>query len=171
MALAKKLKHFNLFNDGNVYGGIAKTVTLPKLARKMEAYRGGGMDGPVKVDLGFGDDGIVLAWTLGGWDLLALRQFGAVRADGIAAALRRFGPARRRRPPSSVEISVRGRHEEIDFGESTPGEDTEHQISTTCTYYKLTVDSEVITEIDLLNFVFIVDGEDLLAAHRKNIGL
>jgi P2 family phage contractile tail tube protein len=66
---------------------------------------------------------------------------------------------------------VRGRHEEIDFGESTPGEDTEHQISTTCTYYKLTVDSEVITEIDLLNFVFIVDGEDLLAAHRKNIGL
>lgn len=84
MALAKKLKHFNLFNDGNVYGGIAKTVTLPKLARKMEAYRGGGMDGPVKVDLGFGDDGIVLAWTLGGWDLLALRQFGAVRADGIA---------------------------------------------------------------------------------------
>ena len=45
MALAKKLKHFNLFNDSNLYGGIAKTVTLPKLGRKMEAYRGGGMDG------------------------------------------------------------------------------------------------------------------------------
>ncbi|PHN59856.1 phage tail protein [Pseudomonas sp. ICMP 8385] len=171
MALAKKLKHFNLFNDGNVYGGIAKTVTLPKLARKMEAYRGGGMDGPVKVDLGFGDDGIVLAWTLGGWDLLALRQFGAVRADGVA--LRFAGSVQREDDgrTSSVEIFVRGRHEEIDFGESTPGEDTEHQINTTCTYYRLTVDSEVIIEIDLLNLVFIVDGEDLLAAHRKNIGL
>ena len=33
----------------------------------MESYRGGGMDGPVKADLGFSDDGIVLAWTLGGW--------------------------------------------------------------------------------------------------------
>ena len=171
MALPKKLKHFNLFNDGNVYGGIAKTVTLPKLARKMESYRGGGMDGPVKADLGFSDDGIVLAWTLGGWDLIALRQFGAVRADGVA--LRFAGSVQREDDGgiSSVEISVRGRHEEIDFGESTPGEDTEHQISTTCTYYKLTVDGEVITEIDLLNFVFIVDGDDLLAEHRKNIGL
>jgi len=171
MALAKKLKHFNLFNDGNIYGGIAKTVTLPKLSRKMEAYRGGGMDGPVKADLGFGDDGIVLAWTLGGWDLIALRQFGAVRADGVA--LRFSGSVQRDDTGdiSSVEVYVRGRHEEIDFGESTPGEDTEHQISTTCTYYKLTVEGEVITEIDLLNFVFIVDGEDLLAAHRRNIGL
>ena len=158
MALAKKLKHFNLFNDGNLYGGIAKTVTLPKLARKMETYRGGGMDGPVKVDLGFGDDGIVLAWTLGGWDLLALRFSGSVQREDDGGT-------------SSVEIYVRGRHEEIDFGESTPGEDTEHQINTTCTYYRLTVDSEVIIEIDLLNLVFIVDGEDLLAAHRKNIGL
>lgn len=171
MALPKKLKHFNLFNDSNLYGGIAKTVTLPKLGRKMEAYRGGGMDGPAKADLGFSDDGIVLEWTLGGWDLLALRQFGAVRADGVM--LRFAGSVQRDDDGgvSAVEIVVRGRHEEIDFGEATPGEDTEHKISTACTYYKLSVDGEVITEIDFLNFVFTVDGEDLLAEHRKAIGL
>lgn len=171
MALPKKLKHFNLFNDSNNYGGIAKTVTLPKLGRKMEAYRGGGMDGPVKADLGFSDDGIVVEWTLGGWDLLALRQFGAVRADGVM--LRFAGSVQREDDGgvSAVEIVVRGRHEEIDFGEATPGEDTEHKISTACTYYKLSVDGEVITEIDFLNFVFTVDGEDLLAEHRKAIGL
>lgn len=171
MALPKKLKHFNLFNDSNLYGGIAKTVNLPKLGRKMEAYRGGGMDGPAKADLGFSDDGIVLEWTLGGWDLVALRQFGAVRADGVM--LRFAGSVQRDDDGgvSAVEIVVRGRHEEIDFGEATPGEDTEHKISTACTYYKLSVDGEVITEIDFLNFVFTVDGEDLLAEHRKAIGL
>ncbi len=171
MALPKKLKHFNLFNDSNLYGGIAKTVTLPKLGRKMEAYRGGGMDGPAKADLGFSDDGIVLEWTLGGWDLVALRQSGAVRADGVM--LRFAGSVQRDDDGgvSAVEIVVRGRHEEIDFGEATPGEDTEHKISTACTYYKLSVDGEVITEIDFLNFVFTVDGEDLLAEHRKAIGL
>lgn len=42
MALPKKLKHLNLFNDGNSYLGVAKAVTLPKLGRKLEAYRGGG---------------------------------------------------------------------------------------------------------------------------------
>ena len=77
MALPKKLKHMNLFNDGNSYLGVAKSATLPTLARKMEAYRGGGMDGPVKVDLGHSDDGLQFEWTLGGWDLIALRQFGA----------------------------------------------------------------------------------------------
>ncbi|AXQ50156.1 phage major tail tube protein [Stenotrophomonas rhizophila] len=171
MALPKKLKHMNLFNDAQSYLGVAKTVTLPKLGRKLEAYRGGGMDGPAKVDLGFSDDGLALEWTLGGWDLIALRQFGAVRADGVAM---RFAGSVQRDDDgsvSAVEIAVRGRHEEIDFGEATPGEDTEHKINTALTYYKLTVDGEVIVEIDFLNFVFIVDGEDLLADHRKAIGL
>lgn len=171
MALPKKLKHMNLFNDAQSYLGVAKTVTLPKLGRKLEAYRGGGMDGPAKVDLGFSDDGLSMEWTLGGWDLIALRQFGAVRADGVAM---RFAGSVQRDDDgsvSAVEIAVRGRHEEIDFGEATPGEDTEHKINTALTYYKLTVDGEVIMEIDFLNFVFVVDGEDMLAAHRQAIGL
>lgn len=171
MALPKKLKHMNLFNDAQSYLGVAKTVTLPKLGRKLEAYRGGGMDGPAKVDLGFSDDGLALEWTLGGWDLIALRQFGAVRVDGVAM---RFAGSVQRDDDgsvSSVEIAVRGRHEEIDFGEAAPGEDTEHKINTALTYYKLTVDGEVIVEVDFLNFVFNVNGDDLLAEHRQAIGL
>ena len=58
MALPRKLKNINLFNDGNSYLGVAKSVTLPPLARKMEGYRGGGMNGTVKADLGMSDDGI-----------------------------------------------------------------------------------------------------------------
>ena len=46
MALPRKLKNLNLFNEGNSYVGVVKSVTLPPLARKMEAYRGGGMNGP-----------------------------------------------------------------------------------------------------------------------------
>ncbi|HEJ6164805.1 TPA: phage major tail tube protein [Pseudomonas aeruginosa] len=171
MALPKKLKQLNLFNDGNSYLGVAKSVTLPKLGRKLESYRGGGMDGPVKVDLGHSDDGLQLEWTLGGWDLIALRQFGAVRADGVM--LRFAGSVQQDDSGnvSAVEVVTRGRHEEIDFGESTSGEDTEHKITTALTYYKLSVDGDTITEIDLLNMIFIVDGEDLLAVHRKAIGI
>ena len=38
MAMPRKLKNFNIFNDANSYQGIAKNITLPALARKMEAY-------------------------------------------------------------------------------------------------------------------------------------
>jgi P2 family phage contractile tail tube protein len=57
MALPRKLKHLNLFNDGNNWQGIVESLTLPKFTRKFEKYRGGGMPGAVDVDLGLDDGG------------------------------------------------------------------------------------------------------------------
>ena len=55
MALPRKLKHMNLINEGASYMGVASSVTLPKLTRKLEAWRGAGMDGAAKVDLARAD--------------------------------------------------------------------------------------------------------------------
>ncbi|CAI8908319.1 MULTISPECIES: phage major tail tube protein [Pseudomonas] len=171
MALPRKLKNLNLFNDANSYVGVVKSVTLPPLGRKMESYRGGGMNGPVKADLGFSDDGIQFEWKTGGLDLIALRQFGAVNASGIAL---RFAGAFQQDDTgdvSAVEVVMRGRHETIEMGDNQPGEDTEHSITTTCSYYKLIVDNEEIIEIDLLNFIEKVNGVDMLEKQRAAIGL
>ena len=171
MALPRKLKNLNLFNDANSYVGVVKSVTLPPLGRKMESYRGGGMNGPVKADLVFSDDGIQFEWKTGGLDLIALRQFGAVNASGVAL---RFSGAFQRDDTgdvSAVEVVMRGRHETIEMGDAQPGEDTEHSITTTCSYYKLIVDNEDIIEIDLLNFIENVNGVDLLEKQRAAIGL
>ena len=171
MAMPRKLKNFNIFNDANSYQGIVKNITLPTLARKMEAYRGGGMNGPVKADMGLSDDGIQVEWTLGGWDLLAIRQWGATSASAVA--LRFTGAVQQDDTGATpaVEVVMRGRHEEIDFGSAEPGGDTEHSITTTCTYYKLSVDGEVLVEIDILNMVEIVNGEDILADQRAALGI
>lgn len=171
MALPRKLKNMNTFHDGTSYIGVTKSVTVPVLARKMEAYRGGGMSGPVKADLGFSDDGLQMEWKLGGFDPQVITQFGATSA---AAHMIRFAGAYQRDDTgqvSAVEIIVRGRHETLDMGEATPGEDTEHTITTTCSYYKLTMDGVVLVEIDLLNFIEKVNGVDMLAAQRNAIGL
>ena len=171
MAMPRKLKNLNLFNDGNSYLGLVKSLTLPSLGRKMEAYRGGGMNGPVKADLGMSDDGILLEWKTGGLDLVSLKQFGMVNASGVAM---RFAGAYEQDDTgevSAVEIVVRGRHETIEMGDAKPGEDTEHSMKTTCTYYKLTVDNEEIIEIDLLNFVEKVNGVDMLEKHRTAMGI
>ena len=171
MAMPRKLKNLNLFNDGNSYLGLVKSLTLPSLGRKMEGYRGGGMNGPVKADLGMSDDGIQFEWKTGGLDLISLRQFGAVNASSVA--LRFSGPYQQddTGEVSNVEVVVRGRHETIEMGDAQPGEDTEHSMTTTCSYYKLTVDGEEIIEIDLLNFVEKVNGVDMLEKHRTGIGI
>lgn len=170
MALPKKLKHMNLFNDGQSYMGQCGTVTLPKLTRKLEAWRGAGMDGAAKVDMGMGDD-LDLEWSIGGIDALVVKQFGHPSANGVPL---RFAGSYQQDDTGetfAVEVVVRGRHEEIDMGDAQPGEDTEHKIKTALTYYKLVLDGEELIEIDTLAMIFKVDGRDMLEEHRRNIGL
>lgn len=169
MALPSKLKDLNLFNDGESYIGVVASVDLPPLERLMEEWRGGGMAGPVKVDNGQG--AIELGWKLGGLNLTVLRQYGAVRVDGVQL---RFAGAYRRPDTGAVdavEIVVRGRHEEIQMGEAKPGEDTEWEIKTACAYYKLTINGAVEIEIDMVNGIELVGGVDRNAEIRRAIGV
>lgn len=171
MALPKILKHMSLFNDGHSYQGQVGAVTVPKLARKMEAIRMGGMEGPVKVDLGMSDDGIQIEWTLGGLDETVIRQYAASKHDAVP--LRFVGSYQRDDTGEvvPVEVVARGRHEEIDFGEAKSGELTEHKIVTTCSYYKLVINGTTEVEIDIPNFVSMVNGVDMLAEHRAALGI
>lgn len=73
MALPSKLKGFNLFHNGENFVGKIAEVTLPKLTRKMEDWQGGGMSGPIKVD--FGNEGIQMEWTAGGFLKSVLQQY------------------------------------------------------------------------------------------------
>lgn len=171
MALPKKLKNMNLFNDAESLMGVVSEVTLPKLGRQFEKFRGGGMNGAVNVDLGMSEDSIELEWKCGGLNLTSIRQFGVTSASGV---LIRFAGAYQQDDTgevSAVEVVIRGRHEEIDFGTQKPGDDTEQTIKTAWTYYKLTVNGNVEIEIDILGMKEIVNGTDRLEAQRKACGL
>ena len=170
MALPKKLKMANLFNEGNSYLGQTGEITIPKLVRKFEDWRGGGMNGNVKIDMGLGDDINEFNWKLGGIDALLIEQFGAAT---VGAHMLRFAGSYQRDDTgdtSALEIVVHGRHEEIDFGNQKAGDDTETSVKTIWSYYKLSIDNVAIIEIDIVNNIFIVDGVDLNAIHLANIG-
>lgn len=169
MALPKKLKNLNLFNDGLSYIGQVAEVTPPKLSRAMEGYRGGGMSGPVNIDNG--QEAIEMEWKAGGLMRDVLRQYGITRHDGVQL---RFAGAYQRDDSGAVdavEIVVRGRHQEIDFGNAKAGEDTEFQVKTACSYYKLSINGATEIEIDLINMIEIVGGVDRLASQRTAIGV
>ncbi|MDH2898855.1 MULTISPECIES: phage major tail tube protein [Rahnella] len=172
MALPRKLKYLNLFNDGLSYMGVVQSVTLPKLTRKLENYRGGGMNGSAPVDFGLDDDALTVEWSMGGLpDETLWAQYAAAGAADVP--LRFAGSFQRddTGDTSAVEIVMRGRHKEIDTGDMKQGEDTESKITTQCTYYKLVIDGNTLIEIDTVNMVEIVNGTDMLEKHRRNIGL
>lgn len=168
MALPRKLKNFNVFSDGSSFLGLSKSITLPELKRVMESYRGGGMSGPVKHDLG--QDEIQFKATYGGLMIDVLRQYAAVRHDAVQL---RFAGAYQRDDTGAVdavEVTIRGRHEGLEFGDAEAGSDTEHVVTTACSYYKLVVNSETLIEIDLVNMIENVDGIDRLEQVRYAIG-
>ena len=83
MGMPSKLKNMNLYNDGQSYLGVVTAVTVPKLTRKMEAFRGGGMLGSAKADFGLDDDAMKMEWTIGGYVKQILKQYGAVVTSSI----------------------------------------------------------------------------------------
>lgn len=110
MAMPRKLKLMNVFLNGYSYQGVAKSVTLPKLTRKLENYRGAGMNGSAPVDLGLDDDALSMEWSLGGfpdsviWELYA--------ATGVDAVPIRFAGSYQRDDTGetvAVEVVMRGR--------------------------------------------------------------
>lgn len=167
MALPRKLKNMNLFNEGHSWLGEVASVTLPPLHRKLEAYRGGGMDAEVKYDMG--GEALELEATYGGPMRAILRQFGHISAGGIYQRFTGFYQDDSTGAGSTIEATIRGRHSEIDAGEQKPGEAGTFKVKSALIYYRLDWDGRTEIEIDVRNFIFMVGGVDLLAAQRAAI--
>ncbi len=166
--LPRKLKDFRFYNDANSYQGICRELTLPKIAHTFEDWRAAGMFAPVKIDMGM--EAIEFEWTLGGHDVIVMRQMGLVRHDG---ALLRFTGAYQSDEDGSVtaaEVVVRGRHQEIDRGSQKVGEDTETKVKTACSFYSETVNGTELIYIDVINGIYRVGGIDRHAEIRAALG-
>lgn len=171
MALPRKLKYLNLFNDGNNYMGLVESLTLPKFTQKFEKFRGGGMPGAVDISMGLDDGALDTEFEIGGTEALLFKQLKATTVDGVQL---RFAESIQRDDTGevqAVELVVRGRHKELDSGTHKQGDSSTTKVSSTNSYAKLTINGEVLYEVDLVNMVWIVDGVDLMEAHRAAIGL
>ena len=169
MGLPRKIKNFATFVDGVSYAGEMPEVTLPKLARKMDDYRSGGMNAPVKAD--FGMEGMEAELTAAGYMSDLFKSWGTLRHDGV---MLRFAGALQADDGENVdalEIVMRGRFSEIDPGSAKAGEATAIKYKAALSYYKLTINGETLFEIDAVNMIEMVSGVDRLAEVRAALGI
>lgn len=169
MGLPRKIKNFATFVDGVSYAGEMPEVTLPKLARKMDDYRSGGMNAPVKAD--FGMEGMEAELTAAGYMSDLFKSWGTLRHDGV---MLRFAGALQADDGENVdalEIVMRGRFSEIDPGSAKAGEATAIKYKAALSYYKLTINGETLIEIDAVNMIEMVSGVDRLAEVRAALGI
>jgi len=170
MALPKKLKNFNAFIEGEGYAGRATEMVLPKLVRKMEEYRAGGMNGPVDIDMG--QEKMEAEITLAEYSRKLLEKYGVTSADGVQMRFRGAAVSDGAGSETdAIEVIMRGRMREIDLGTAKAGEDAPMKLSASLSYFKYVLNGEDIIEIDLLNMVEIVAGEDRLQQQRDALGI
>ncbi|MCH2496013.1 MAG: phage major tail tube protein [Erythrobacter sp.] len=161
MGIPKKLKNMNAHVDGMGYLGRISEFEEPALAIATEDYRGGGMIGPVKIDLGL--EGMEAKLKMGGHEVAMFRKFGTTDVEGVRVRLTGAYQADDGSSPQAVECYIGGRFTEIAPGSSKPGDDTEQEFTVPLAYYRREVNGRVEVEIDMVAGVFMVDGFDRYA--------
>ena len=162
------LRDINLFVDGRGYAGKVMEFTLPKLTLKMEEYRSGGMDAPVELDMGM--EKLECDFSLDGVDRDALRLWGL--EEGNKPPLTFRGAVQDKAGTvKAVVVRTRGQIKEVDYGAWKPGEKATLKFMAAVDYYKYEQDGETIHEIDIENYIRIVNGVDQVAARRAALGI
>jgi len=169
MALPRALKNFNVRHQGISHLGEVQEISLPKLARKLEKFRGGGMLGEVEIDLG--QESLEMESTYAGYMRSILAEYGIFTLSGVMTSFHGAYQRDDTGEVDSVDIITLGRHVEIDRGKAQAGDKTEFKVKTALTYYYEVVNGFPLIEIDMVNGVFNVAGVPVNAAIRNALNL
>jgi P2 family phage contractile tail tube protein len=168
MALENILRNFNLFIDGRGFAGSVEEISLPKLTLKTDEFRNGGMDAPVKIELGL--EALECSFTLTKYDPETLKLFGL--APGNSKPLTFRGSVISEDGTEiPVVINITGFITELDFGSWKAGDKATLKGTVAVRYYKHTINGEVIHEVDIPNCVRTIAGVDQLKQTRANLGM
>lgn len=166
--IPRVLKNFSLFVDGRGLAGTISTLTLPTLTTKMEEFRGGGMDAPVDIDMGM--EKLETSFELFDYDENILSLYGL--ADGAATQVTARGALRRDGEPAvPMVVNMTGVLKEMDPGDWVAGDQTSMTMSMSLRYLKMTIGSRVAVEIDKVNMIRRINGQDQLETIRTAIGV
>lgn len=168
MSARDVLKNLNLFVNGKGYAGQVEEYNPPKLTLKTEEFMAGGMFSPVELTMAM--EKLECDFSLICEDADILRQFGVTEGNQTPVTVRghleSFDGT-----TTGIVHNLRGKFKEIDRGTWQAGQKKVVKTAVALTYYKETRGGQVIHEVDPVNMVFVVDGVDLLATARANLGI
>ena len=165
--------NFEVYRDGDNRLLGTSTVDLPEIAFATTDIKGSGILGTLSYPIkgNFDNLEVTLHWrTLTAAAVTFLNQTKAQRLSlRQAAEVEDAGSGER--GVSAVRIDVVGHTTKLAPGKLEPGEQTETELTLALTRIKITIDGKEVLEIDKLNSVFLVDGEDQLSDVRAALGL
>lgn len=165
MAYPRTIRNFNAFVDGTSYFGKVLTGKLPELKIQGASHRGGGMDGPVSIDMG--TEAMSAELSFAEWLPELIKKFGKrERFVFRAAAL-----GEQDFMADDHVITCGGRITVVSQGDLEAGKDNPLKLHMEVDYYRIEKNGEVLIEIDIEAGKRIVDGVDQVADIRRAMGI
>lgn len=162
------LKNCNLTFDGIGYAGQVEEMTLPALSIQTEEFRAGGMDAPIKIDMGM--EALEFSFNLLSFSQHVLSNFGIGAGREVQITARGALQSNDGAVKAAV-AKMTGKIEKIDPGSWKPGEKASLNVTMTLTYYKLEIGGFPVHEIDIPNMIRMINGIDQLEKIRAAIGM
>ncbi|MCF6775996.1 phage major tail tube protein [Thiotrichales bacterium 19X7-9] len=159
------LLNFGVYLDGYGYLGEASEVQLPKITLKTAELSAAGISGIIEVDLGKVEK-MESSFKLKGVHIKPINALGL--GNSIPLILR----AAIKNADGTIKqiiIEMRGLIKEIDHGTFNSEDMGETSVLMSVHYYRLSEDNEDIIEIDPMNNIRKINGENSLADSIKAI--
>lgn len=165
-----KVTNYNVYDDTEKLVGVAAEVTLPNLEPMTETISGAGILGEYESpnEGHFGSMAIEIPFrTLTDKSFSLLKNKG--RSIVLRAAQNSYDMSGGSKQKRGLKITLRGIPKGLELGKLAAGTGTESKNTLEVLYMKIEENGKVLLELDKLNFIYIVDGEDLLAEIRNLI--
>lgn len=162
------LKDVIVRKDGtNELVGLA-TVTLPDVQNKVESITGLGLD-EYEYVIGTAFDALSLTLKFVGISKALNFSQGKIVSLILKASSGGLDSVSHDEAEEIITISLKGRVKRRSGGEIAVATKNEPEIELALTYYKYEIDGVTIVEIDKLNKIAVIDGEDLRAALNNKL--
>lgn len=164
------INSYNVYLGGTVLG-ISGEVELPSLESITETVNAAGVLGEVDMPATghFGSMKVKIPFAILHEDLYSLID----TTKGLELTLRGSEQFTNRENADTEDFPVkavfRGKATNVSNGKFVNGKKGEPEVEIEVSYYKLDVDGETQVELDKFNFVYKVQGKDLLERIKKNI--
>ena len=165
-----RLTNANIYMDGTNLLGRAEEIQLPQIKHKMADHKALGMVGSAEFFAGIDKLESKIKWNALYPEVLkkAANPFKTVQIQARASLETYNNMGKLAEVPAVAYLS--GTFKEFPLGNLKPQENAEYETTMSVNYAKLVVNGDEIFEIDVLANIYKVDGVDILAVYRANIG-
>ena len=165
-----KVFNTRVYIDGKDFIAKAEEVDLPKVKFKFSDAKALGIYGEFELPSGLDKLEARIKFNSIYGDFIALASNPFVARTIIIRASKQDWDQRGVAREVPVKAEIRGFFKEFDSGKIKGRESAEADATISVIYYKLEVDGRDIVEVDVINNIYKVKGQDILQAYKQNIG-